>query len=406
MSMAAKSIASLGGQTPFLYLAARPDGGRKIGVRRAADRQHLAQQLRRERLVPLRNWSLPALGGVGGKIGLKDQAEINTQLAQLLSRGVPLVEALEVTASAVSARVRGRVEKMREMVSAGSSFSEACRAVGSIHPVTVAVYRAAERTGDLAGAAKQLAGTMRRQLAISEKAVTLLVYPSFVLSISVVVSLLVITLVVPNIGKSLKSAGVPIPGYTRAVIAVGEALRDHALLASLAVLVLAGAAVVGRKAIAALFSRVVRRVPIIKGVMAAQEAARFFTVMSAMTRSGVTLAEGLGTATGAIGDPDLKRELTRLRTRLIEGGVLRFLIEDVSSLPIATRRLLIAGERSGDLQTVFDNLSADLSEEVDRRSTRLLSAMEPLLIVLMFLMIGSLLLSVMIPLLGISSRVL
>lgn len=395
----------MGGQTPYLYLAAGPDGGRKIGLRRASDRQHLAMQLRRERLVPLKNWSLPAIGGGGGEIGLKDQAEINSQLAQLLSRGVPLVEALEVTASAVSPKVRGRVEKMRDMVSAGSSFSEACRAVGSIHPVTIAVYRAAERTGDLAGAAKQLAATMRRQLTISSKAITLLIYPSIVLSISIIVSLLVITLVVPNIGKSLKSAGVPIPSYTRVVIAIGETLRDHAVIAAVVAGVLVACAIAGRKTLTALFGRLVRKVPVVKDVLSAQEAARFFTVMSAMTRSGVTLADGLGTATGAIADPDLKRELVRLRTRLIEGGVLRFLIEDVHSLPMATRRLLIAGERSGDLQTVFDSLSADLADEVDRRASRLLAAMEPLLIVLMFLMIGSLLLSVMIPLLRISSQI-
>jgi type II secretory pathway component PulF len=77
----------------------------------------------------------------------------------------------------------------------------------------------------------------------------------------------------------------------------------------------------------------------------------------------------------------------------------------VQALPMATRRLLIAAERSGDLETVFSTLAADMAAEVERRSERLLAVMEPALIVTMFLIIGSLLMSIMLPMLTLSSRV-
>jgi len=146
-----------------------------------------------------------------------------------------------------------------------------------------------------------------------------------------------------------------------------------------------------------------RRLPMVKGVVLAQESTRFFTVMAAMSRSGVTLADSLGVAVGALGHPTLKGQITRLRTRLIEGGVLRNLIQDVDAFPVATRRLMIAAERSGDLQSAFDTLAQDMAEEVERRSTRLLAALDPILIVFMFLMIGSLLMSVMIPLMNMTA---
>lgn len=400
----AVTATSRGGQKPYLYLAASADGKRRLGIRRASDARHLAEQLRRERMVPLKRWSVPGLAGGAVRISLKDQAELNAQLNQLLSRGVPLVEALEVAASAVSAPVRPKVERMRELVAAGTSFAEACRSVGGFDLVTVAVYRAAERTGDLAGAAKQLSATMRRQLAISGKAVTLLIYPAIVLSISVLVSLLMLTMVVPNIGKSLKGANVPLPGYTQVMIGAGEFIRENVVWCLLGVLVAATAAVFARARIGAALDRVVRRLPLVREVLVAQESARLFTVLSAMTRSGVPLADGLGTAVGAVRDPHLKKELTRLRTRLIEGGVLRVLIDEVRTLPVATRRLLIAGERAGDLESVFDTLSTDMADEVERRSSRLLAAMEPALIVMMFVMIGSLLLSILIPLITATNR--
>jgi type II secretory pathway component PulF len=126
--------------------------------------------------------------------------------------------------------------------------------------------------------------------------------------------------------------------------------------------------------------------------------------MAAMTRTGVPLADALGVANEAVGLPSLRKQLETLRTRLIEGGVLRVLIENVSELPLATRRLLIAAERAGDLETAFDGLASDMADEVDRRSARLLAALEPLLIVAMFVVIGSILLAIMIPIITMASR--
>jgi general secretion pathway protein F len=138
-------------------------------------------------------------------------------------------------------------------------------------------------------------------------------------------------------------------------------------------------------------------VPIFREVVLAQESARFFTVMAAMTRSGVVLADALGVAVSALGHPMLKKQLSTLRTRLIEGGVLRSLINDVDALPISTRRLLIAAERAGDLESAFETLADDMTQELDRRSSRLLAALEPLIIVAMFAVIGSMVLAIMVP---------
>jgi general secretion pathway protein F len=359
-------------------------------------------------LVHLRSWALPSLGGASGgsrEASLKDQAEVHVQLAQLLNRGVPLVEALEVTAEAVTKAMKPRIVRMKDLVASGSNFADACTAVGGFDSVTIAVYRAAERTGDLGGAAKQLAITIRRQLAIRGKAATLMLYPAIVLSISLIVSIGMMTMVVPRIIGQLRDAVGSMPWFTELVYWVGTTMRDNAMFLGI---LLAGVVVAGilmRGEVTRIVGRMMRTLPYLREVVLAQEQTRFFTVMSAMSRSGVVLADALGVAEGAIGHPMLRAELARLRTRLIEGGVLRSLIDDVKTLPLPTRRLLIAAERSGDMQQAFDTLATDSAEEVDRRSSRLLAILEPALIVVMFLMIGSLVLSIMIPLITLTSRV-
>lgn len=378
-------------------MAIKANGGRAMGVRRANNERALAEQLRRERLVPVRWWQLPDWAVAANKLSLKDQAEINTQLAQLLGRGVPLVEALDVVASAVSPSVQPIMRRMRDMVSSGSSFADACQGAGVFDRVTIAVYRAAERTGDLPGASKQLATTARRQLAVSGKAGTLMIYPAIVLSISTIVSVFMLTIIVPRIGNSLASSGIELPAYSKVMVSVGSFIATHWMWFGLGVVAMVFLVVAMRKQLGEVIARAARTLPLLKEVVLAQESTQFFTVMAALSRSGVPLADALGISTDAINHPELRRQLANLRTKLIEGGALRQLIDTVTALPLPTRRLLIAAERSGDLESAFELLATDMAEEVERRSQRLLAALEPTMLVVMFLMIGSMVLSIMIP---------
>ena len=390
----------------FLFLATKPSGGRSLGVRSARSERALADTLRRDRQVLLRTWALPGWISTDSPMKTKDHMVLNDQLAQLLSRGVPLTESLEVVESVIRPEQRSRIERMRELVSGGASFADACRTVGGFDIVTIAVYRAAERTGDLAGAAAQLSVTAKRQLKIAGKATTLMLYPAIVLSIGVIAGVFLLTTIVPTIGGTLaESMGEDkIPFFTKVTMAVGIFMRTHwlPLLAGLALVIIA--VVLGRQAVGRLIGRISRGVPILKDVILTQESARFFTVMAALSRSGVPVADGIAVAANAINHPRLRMQFDRLRAKLVEGGVLPRLIDDVDALPVATRRLLIAADRAGDLDTAFDSLAEDMGDALEAQTQRLLSALEPLLIVLLFLMIGSLVLSIMVPMITMSTQ--
>lgn len=390
---------------PYFYVAMRPGGGRTVGVRSAGSIQALSQSLRSENRLLLKTYRLPSWAGSAAGISLKDYALLNEQLAQLLSRGVPLVEALEVVAQTVRPAARPIIVRMKDLVAAGSSFADACRQVGGFDNVTIAVYRGAERSGDLAGAARELMLNARRQLGIQGKATTLMVYPIVVLSISAVVTVFMMIGVVPKLGEALADADIPLPWVSQVVMNTGAWMKTNALWLGLGFAVLAVGGIFARKFIASALARAFRRLPLIRDVVLAQESARFFSVMAAMVRTGVPLGDALGVANQAVTHPVLRSQLERLRTRLIEGGLLRTLIDEVVAFPIATRRLLVAAERSGDMETAFTTLAGDMTTEVETRSARLLAVLEPLLILVMFAVIGTLLLAVMLPMLTMSSRV-
>jgi type II secretory pathway component PulF len=283
-------------------------------------------------------------------------------------------------------------------VAGGAMFADACARVGIVDPVTSAVYRAAERTGDLGGACAQIARTAERQVKVRSQAVTLMFYPIIVLGVSLLAGWGMLTFIVPMIGKSLSSMGSDLPWFTVALMTAGKAIRDNLGLFFMGVLAFIIAVIVLRKAVFAALWSVVRRLPGMRELVLAQETTRFFSVMAAMTRSGVTLADALVVGYRTVSHPKLRKELQTLQRKLVEGGALARLIEDVTALPLPVRKLLIAAERSGDLEQAFDGLADDMAEEVSRRSTRTLAMLEPGLIIFMFLMIGSMVLAIMLPL--------
>lgn len=387
----------------YFFTAIATDGRRRRGFRAATNESALASNLSEEGMLLLSSRRLPEWTSRSTTLSVKDQAAFNMQLSSMLTRGVPLVEALEVAGTVVSKGGSAKVERIRKLVQAGASFADACGQVGAFDPIAVAVYRAAERTGELGDAAKTISSWLERRRAINTKAITLLIYPIIVVTISLVISVVVLTLVVPSIGEALRDAGQELPLITELVVGLGVWTR-----ANLPAMLL-GAAMLGviifilREQIGRALGLVFKRIPAVAQLSLAIESARFFSVMGAMTRTGVPLADALAVATRAVSHPRLRAQLESLQRRLVEGGLLRTLIEQADALPLATRRLLIAAERSGDLDSAFEGLAEEMAAEVDTRAERLLAALEPILIFAMFVVIGSLLMSIMVPLISLTS---
>ncbi len=387
----------------FFYVAKKPTGGKAMGIRTARSQRALAQNLRTEKQILTRSWMLPGWMTNESEMSLKDHAHFDAQIAQLVSRGVPLTEALEVASTVVSAGNTERILRLRHAVSQGTSFADACRQVGSFDSVTIAVYKAAEKTGDLAGACLQLATGARRRIEVSGKAATLMIYPAIVLTIAFAAATLMIVIVVPLIGNSMISSGIEVPLFTKILVSLGNFIQAKFLYFITALVLMVVGAILFRSTLAKLAVTATRNAPFVRDVVMQQELTRFFSVMSSMTKSGIPLADAIEVSAAVISHPKLNGDLAKMRQRLIEGGIFRTLIEKVESLPLATRRLLVAADQGGDLESAFDSLAHDHAQEVDKKTDRLMAILEPMLIVILFLIVGTIILAIMLPMLNMTS---
>ncbi len=390
----------------FFYIANKSSGGKAFGVRTARSQRALGATLRKERQILVRTWKLPDWASNEQDMSLKDHAEFDAQLAQLLERGVPLTEALEVASSVVGSANEDRILRLRTLVAQGTSFSDACAQVGSFDEVTCAVYKAAEKTGDLAGACAQLSIGAKRRLEVSGKAAPLMIYPCIVLSIAFIAGLVMMTLVVPTIGESMASSGIEVPTFTKILVSAGSFLRANIIVLLGLIVGIAVAMFLWRGAVAKLAVSLTRNMPFVRDVVLEQELTRFFSVMGSMTRSGIVLSDAIAVSSGVIGHPKLSKDLQRLQLRLIEGGIFRTLIEQVSALPLATRKLLVAADQAGDLESAFDSLAQDHAQNVDKKPARLMALLEPLMIVILFVIVGTMIIAIMLPMMNMTSSAL
>jgi len=388
----------------FFFVATSAAGARRLGVRAAADARDLARLLRQERLLLLRAWRLPgSVTPAQRRVGLKDEAALHSQLSTLLGRGVPLTEALEVASSVLSPRAQRTLQQAREQVAGGASFAQALASVGGFDAVAVGVYSAAERAGGLAEAAAQLARAAQRRLEISQKILTMLIYPAIVLTMSLVAGAVMLLVVVPMVGSALEQLDVDLPWYTQALLTTSEAIRRDLVSTSLVLVAAAALAMTFRRQVVQALRSLLLRVGAAADLQRTAEEARLFAVLGAMTHSGVPLADALGVAADALSPGPLRDELRTLRKDLVEGGVLRELLERSRVLPLATRKLLIAADRAGDLDQAFEALAEEAGKALDSKADRLLALLEPALLIVLFLTVGLLAFAIMYPMITAAS---
>ncbi|MHC4975999.1 MAG: type II secretion system F family protein [Planctomycetota bacterium] len=390
---------------PYFFNAVTATGGRKLGVRSATDEADLSRELSGESLLLLRAWALPQWATSSTSVPLKDQTALNEQLASLLSRGVPLIEALEVAQSVVSRQTQDRVRRLRDEVSGGASFANACASVGGFDDVAIAVYRASERTGDLEIAAARLASGAQRRMKIREKSISLAIYPSVILTVGIIVVMCLLMFVVPQLAQVFESFDNDLPILTDIILGAGVWMSANKLFV---LGIVAGGLILGvvaRRITLSLLAMVIRRIGPIRRLILTTESARFFSIMAAMSNAGVPLADALGVSSRAINDEKLREQVERLKQGLVEGGSWKTLVDDVTMLPLAVRKLLIAAERSGDLEEALEGISADLASRVDRDTDRMLAVLEPLILVFVFMLIAPIVVSILLPLSQISQGI-
>ncbi len=406
----------------FAYTALDAQGLEKVGSLEAADVSQVTVILRRQGLFPttviLATGAKPAPGGGGGGkwsfalpglriVAPKERAIFTRQLGTLIRAGLPLLRGLEVLArQQENPRFRRVIEALAESIRSGSTLSDAMKRHPRIFDrLYINMIKAGEAGGLLDAVLDRLARFQEKSLQLHGKIRAALVYPVIVLTVAVAILAGLLVFVVPKFKQIFADLlkGAPLPPLTRAVLAVSEAVQHHAFLA-------AGLAVAAWMAFR-LFRRTpagaqrvdtaLVRLPLFGDLILKAVVARFARTLGTLLSSGVPILASLLITRDTCGNTRVASAITRVHDRVKEGAPVARPLEGTRVFPPMVTSMIEVGEHSGQLPEMLNKVADIYEDEVDHAVAGLSAMLEPVLILFLALIVGTIVIALFLPIIRI-----
>ena len=347
-----------------------------------------------------------ALPFLRSSVSTAQMAAILRELATLIAVGIPVLESLETLIRQYRGRTRHALMLVRDRISAGCSLAEAMTEQPQVFDaLCVQMVEVGENSGSLDYALEQLAAFKERSLELKDQVLSAILYPAIVFGVSLLVSIFLMTVVVPMLLTNLVEAGRELPWPTRMLKHVSDLLLHQGWIVVLgAVLVVAIVVSVlstrtGRKA----WHRFLLRIPLL-GTMAEKQAiSRIALVISTLIRSGVEYLKAVEFAGRSTRNLVYRDALTESSSAVSAGVDIGNAVEATGVFPPTVVHILTVGQQSGTLDDMLERLSQNYDRQVSSSSSRLASALEPILILVLAVFVGFILFATLLPILEASN---
>jgi type IV pilus assembly protein PilC len=340
-------------------------------------------------------------------VKLDDLITLAKQLQALLGAGITLLRSLEIISLQIqSQRLFNAVEEIKKDVSAGSSLKSAIEKHPKVFSnLWVNIVETGEATGQLPFALAQLVTYLESSSSLQRKIKSALVYPVIVLCVAAAAITIFIVKIIPMFADIYKGFGAELPAFTQAVFDVCLTIKNYLLVLVVAVgAVIAGVhyygkTYQGRKNIdtfllnIALVGEVIRQV----------SAVRFASGLNMLIKSGTPILHALDIVIETSGNVVVKEMLQTVKENVREGRSMAEPLLKEGVFPDMLAHMVAVGEESGELANMLDNAAKFYEERVDATISRLATMFEPILIVLIGAIVGTLVIAMFLPIFGLSS---
>ncbi len=334
---------------------------------------------------------------------------VTRQIATLIGAGVPIVSTLQSLGAQVEDRaMRGVLAGITESVRAGLPFARAVEEHPDIFPeIYVSMVRAGEESGHLPLALSRLADHLELQARTRSRVRSALAYPILMAIVGVLVVFFMLTFVVPKIVGIFAHLGAALPLPTRILIAATDILTSGwwAILITVFLSIIAFRRYVATPAGRIRRDGILLRLPLFGRINHLSALSRFSRTLSTLISGGIPVDRALRIVSPVVGNAVLSGHIDSAATRVVEGYSLSEALKSFGEIPATLIQMVSVGEESGKLDFILEKMSDSLDGEIEARMTRLLSLLEPTIILLMGITVGFIVVSILLPLLEISNIV-
>ncbi len=346
----------------------------------------------------------------GRRIRPRDIAAFTRQLATLTGAGVPIVQSLDIIGTSENnPRMQNLVGRLKSDVESGTALSKALGEFPKyFDPLFVNLVQAGEHSGQLEQLLEKIATYKEKMEYIKSKIKKAMFYPASVIAVAVLVMIVMLIWVIPEFQKLFNGFGASLPAYTRMVIDLSKSVRDYAPVYILVVAALVSAITWMYRRSAPFRLRVdqtLLKVPIIGAILKKAIIARFARSLATMYGAGVPMVEGLDIIAGTAGNRVYEIGIKRIRDQVATGRSLQETMKQTDLFPNAVVQMIAIGEQSGKIQDMANKVAVIYETEVDNAVETLSTLLEPIIIVVLGIIVGSLVVAMYLPIFKLGSVV-
>ena len=393
----------------YHFKAMTAQGALQEGDETAASSAELLSRLRQRSYYPIHVEEVVAGTDVTAlpmfeKVRVKHLAVFCRQFATMLGAGVTIVTCLDILRQQTQQRhLREITGELYENVQKGVTFSEALSRHRDVFPeLMIQMVQAGEASGSLDEVMGRVSVHFEKENRINSRVKSAMIYPIVLSIVCVVVVVFLLTKIMPTFVGMFEGSGVPLPFLTQIMLGISDVLLHFWYLFVLAV---AAAVFFFRRYAATEEGRLALdrrklRIPIVRDLTRKAVSSRFTRTMSTLLHSGVPLLQAMENSAGAVGNAAVAKGILDAREDVRKGMSLSVPIRRCGFFPPMVPSMIEIGEASGSLDEILEKTAGIYDEEVELEVQRLLSLMEPLLIVFMALIVGFIVISMMLPMFG------
>lgn len=396
----------------YSYVARETASGREIrsSVEAATEQAAVAALLNRNLLVVSIEERMSKKGKTkGGKVALAELVVFTRQLATMIDAGIAIVQSLQALADQVTSKVmRDVIRDICSRVESGESFSEALQK----HPKTfnklyVSMVSAGEKGGLLAEILARLATYLESSARLRRKVKSAMMYPLVVSTVAIGITIFLLVKVVPVFKDVYSSFGAKLPAPTQILIDLSDFMGHYLLF----VLIGMGAAVyawmyfIQTKSGRDFWDRNRIKMPVFGPIAHKICLVRFTRTLASLIRSGVPILEVLQIVSQTVGNTVMEKAIKSSASDIERGEGIANALSKHPIFPAMIIRMVSAGEQTGNIDNMLERVANFLDEEVEAMLSGLMSLLEPILIVFLGLLIGSMVVCMYLPIFNLGNIV-
>ncbi|GAA6139399.1 type II secretion system F family protein [Arenicella sp. 4NH20-0111] len=359
------------------------------------------------RVTKIKRKAKPLFGGAGS-IKTVDISFASRQMATMIGAGIPIAQTMRAIGKGhENAAMEKLMLDLSRDVESGTTLSTALTKYPIyFNRLFTSLTEAGEESGKLDTMLDRVATYNEKIEAIKSKVKSALMYPLIVLFIALIVTVLLLLFVIPQFEEMFQSFGADLPTLTQIIVDMSRWMQDKWYIALFVII----AAVVGfvstykrSKKLQFAMDRLLLRVPIFGVILKKSALARFSRTLAIIFSAGVPLVDGMDTVGAATGNRVYQKAVSDVKTDISTGRSLENAMYTTKVFPNMMLQMVASGEESGELEVMLDKVADFYEREVDDAVEALSSLIEPLMIVMLGGIIGTMVLAMYMPIFKMAS---